>query len=241
MNNGKDISISLKNKLYLNFCNLAFFLIVTFTGSVIQIQYHMHRLSEAYVIIGLNKIGWTLLHKASAFIFFAGLMVHCLVNWRFVATSTKRIFEGNQTPFSSNSYLLFLISTFACLTAVTSWFLFGGAGRVRFALVETHDKLGWLLVIFGIIHISSRIGRMFRTFRKVREKAIIGKNRTEYICFDSGKCKACWKCIEVCPKNVFGKINILIHKHIRIVRSKNCIGCLKCVNACNHGAIDQVV
>ncbi len=242
MNGGKGISISVMNRLYLNLCNLVFFLIVTFTGSVIQIRYHIHGLPEAYPVMGFDKTGWVLLHKASAMVFFAGLVAHCLVNWGFVATGTRRVLGGKLGPFSWHSYWLFLISVPACLTAMVSWVLFGGEERVRYALVETHDKLGWLLVIFGLIHIIKRSARMVGAFRKpkAREKTIIGKDRTEYIRFDSGKCKACWKCLEVCQNDVFGKINILIHKHAKIVNHNKCTGCLKCIKACSHEAIRPI-
>lgn len=70
---------------------------------------------------------------------------------------------------------------------------------------------------------------------------MIGKDGTEYIRVDSGKCKACWKCLEVCPKDVFGKINILIHKHMKIVNRDNCTGCLTCIKACSHRAISPIV
>lgn len=242
MNIGKGISISVRSRLYLNLYNLVFFLIASFTGSVIQIQYHMHGLPEVYSVMGFDKAGWVLLHRASAVVCFAGLVVHCLVNWGFVATSTRRIFDRkSHNPFLSHSYLLFLISVPACLTAMASWILFGGEEQARFVLIETHDKFGWLLVIFGIIHLTSRSGRMISTFHKARERTMISKNRTEYIDFDSGKCQACWKCIEVCQKDVFEKINLVIYKHIKIVGRDNCIGCLKCIKACSHRAISLVI
>jgi len=242
MNIGKGITISVRNRLYLNLCNLVFFLIVTFTGYAIQIQYHMHGLPETYSVMGFDKTEWALLHRSSAVVCFAGLVVHCLVNWGFVATSTRRIFDGKpNTPFFSQSYLLLLISVPACLTAMASWILFGGNERARFVLVETHDKLGWFLVIFGLIHLISRSWRMISIFRTARERTKIDKNRTEYICFDSGKCQACWKCIEVCPNDVIGKINIVIHRHMKIVSRDNCIGCLKCIKACSHRAISPIV
>jgi NAD-dependent dihydropyrimidine dehydrogenase PreA subunit len=63
------------------------------------------------------------------------------------------------------------------------------------------------------------------------------RSQTEFIRFDSRKCKACWKCIEICPENVFGKINVIIHKHMKIANSSCCIGCMKCVKACSFDAI----
>ncbi len=71
---------------------------------------------------------------------------------------------------------------------------------------------------------------------------MVSKNATEYIFFDSKKCEACWKCIEVCPKDVFGKVNILgLHKHIKIVNHGHCMGCLKCITVCSHGAFQTAL
>jgi NAD-dependent dihydropyrimidine dehydrogenase PreA subunit len=65
------------------------------------------------------------------------------------------------------------------------------------------------------------------------------QNRLEtvYIQIYTRNCKACWNCVETCPKKVFGKIDIIFHKHARIDNSKECIGCLKCVKACEYVAI----
>ena len=73
----------------------------------------------------------------------------------------------------------------------------------------------------------------------MRKKA---KN-TAYIAVDSHKCQACWECYEVCPKQVFGKIDVLglgLHKHIYVKNPADCIGCKKCVNTCQYGAITAV-
>lgn len=66
------------------------------------------------------------------------------------------------------------------------------------------------------------------------------KSRTNYIEFDSGKCTACWRCIEACPKSVIGKINILIHKHAKIDRPEECKGCLICVKICKSFAFNKI-
>jgi len=63
---------------------------------------------------------------------------------------------------------------------------------------------------------------------------------TAYVLFDSGKCKACWKCLEKCPENVFGRVNLPWHKHALIVNGSNCTGCLKCVLVCAFDALSRI-
>ena len=67
--------------------------------------------------------------------------------------------------------------------------------------------------------------------------------KTAFIAVDSRNCQACWACYEACPKQVFGKIDVLglgIHKHIYVKNPTDCIGCIKCVKACQYGAIVAV-
>ncbi|HVN24274.1 MAG TPA: hypothetical protein VMT71_09905 [Syntrophorhabdales bacterium] len=48
MNTIKGISISPTNNFYLHLLKFAVFVIIASTGSLIQIEYHMHRLPEGY-------------------------------------------------------------------------------------------------------------------------------------------------------------------------------------------------
>lgn len=63
---------------------------------------------------------------------------------------------------------------------------------------------------------------------------------TAYVQLNTRKCKACWKCLEICSNNVIGRVNLPWHKHARIVHSNNCTGCLKCVNVCESNAFSKV-
>ena len=60
--------------------------------------------------------------------------------------------------------------------------------------------------------------------------------RTNYIQLNTRKCKACWKCIEVCLNRVINKIDLPWHKHARIAAPDECNGCLNCINICPHDA-----
>ena len=169
MSSPKGISLSARNNLYLNLLNLAFFLFVAFTGSVIQIEYHMHEAPEGCPVMGFAKSGWVLLHKASSVLFLAGIVGHCALNWRFVSASTRRILSRRFPPSASLSYWLFTTCVPTCLTAMVSWTFFGLENPARFLLVETHDKLGWLLIILSVIHIISRTKRMTGAYRKLHQ------------------------------------------------------------------------
>jgi len=67
------------------------------------------------------------------------------------------------------------------------------------------------------------------------------RQETSYIQLNTSECTACFKCIEACPKNVIGKINILIHKHAVIRNGEECTGCGRCVKVCDAGAISSIM
>ena len=60
---------------------------------------------------------------------------------------------------------------------------------------------------------------------------------TLYIRLDTGRCKACWACVQACPQVVIGKVDLRFHHHAHIDRAENCKGCLRCLNTCPHQAI----
>jgi len=63
----------------------------------------------------------------------------------------------------------------------------------------------------------------------------MSKISTSHIWANTRRCKACWKCIETCPKQVIKKVGFLWHKHIAIQNGDNCTGCKKCIKACPYG------
>ena len=73
--------------------------------------------------------------------------------------------------------------------------------------------------------------RMERKFKKA------GQSQNGNIRIDTKKCKACWKCIDICPDNVIGRINMPWHKHAKIINKDKCTGCLKCVKICDSDAV----
>ena len=65
-----------------------------------------------------------------------------------------------------------------------------------------------------------------------------------YITIDKKKCKACYLCVEICPKKLINKgieANSLGHFPVEFVDPQNqCIGCAMCATRCPDLAITEV-
>lgn len=65
-----------------------------------------------------------------------------------------------------------------------------------------------------------------------------------YIKIDKKKCKACYLCIEVCPKQLIKKgreANSLGHFPVEFLNPENvCLGCAMCAVRCPDMAITEV-
>lgn len=73
-----------------------------------------------------------------------------------------------------------------------------------------------------------------------RRKKFGQPQQTAHIQLDPHECQACWECVNACPKQVLGKIDMPFHKHAKIVNPEACIGCRKCVKLCQHEAISVI-
>ena len=66
-----------------------------------------------------------------------------------------------------------------------------------------------------------------------------------YIKIDKSRCKACYLCIDVCPKKLISKgseANSLGHFPVEFKDPKNeCLGCAMCAIRCPDMAITEVV
>ena len=66
------------------------------------------------------------------------------------------------------------------------------------------------------------------------------RRETKYIHLWHRKCQGCWKCVEICPKDVLAGRGRLNHGHVRIKDRDACNGCKKCVRVCVNNAIEYI-
>lgn len=68
-----------------------------------------------------------------------------------------------------------------------------------------------------------------------------GHITTERVDIDTALCTACGRCVRACSSGVL-KVSGPKHlndRHVRVVRPRDCHGCLSCASACREGAIVQ--
>ena len=63
------------------------------------------------------------------------------------------------------------------------------------------------------------------------------RHSTVHIAVHTSMCTACGICAEICPNNVLQVRGPRFHRHVHIVRSQDCRGCLRCIRECPEGAI----
>jgi hypothetical protein len=130
----------------------------------------MHRLPDDTLVSGLNRHGWLLLHKLSAVTSLGGITAHCLLHWRYLASATRRIMARRSILKVQASYYLFILYALSSVTALSSWIVSGPGHGGRSHLVEIHDKLTLLLIIFSAAHIISRAGWFWKTGMKISKR-----------------------------------------------------------------------
>ncbi|HNW50689.1 MAG TPA: ferredoxin family protein [Prolixibacteraceae bacterium] len=69
-----------------------------------------------------------------------------------------------------------------------------------------------------------------------RDRRMRGHNQTSHVGLNTRVCKACWKCVDSCQKQVIGKVDFLGHRHALIRKPDQCVGCFKCMKVCENGA-----
>jgi 2-oxoglutarate ferredoxin oxidoreductase subunit delta len=75
---------------------------------------------------------------------------------------------------------------------------------------------------------------------KSRRKRGNRKVQTGFVTANTRNCKACWDCIDACPKQAISKVTFLWHKHIVFKNPENCTGCRKCIKICPHGVFAEM-
>jgi len=144
--------------LIVNLLLLPVSFLAVFSGSLLQVKYHAGRLPKTTYVLFNNYFDWVTIHKASASLFFIFLCTHIYLHKDWYYRMYKKNLLKRNAPIRLTIVLL--------VTAITGFFPWIQSLFVYFKGLETHfgekffieihDKLGILLIILLIFHITKR-------------------------------------------------------------------------------------
>ncbi|MFZ5597025.1 MAG: DUF4405 domain-containing protein [Bacillota bacterium] len=127
------------------------FIILAFSGLLIQINYHAGGLSSETTVLGLNNSGWLNLHKMTAVISLIGIAIHVFLHAGWI----KMVFKKKKASGKNAKITLCLLIFFiiVSITGLIPWIFMSVASHARFIAIEFHDKIGIILTVLFIFHL----------------------------------------------------------------------------------------
>lgn len=145
--------------------------LMTFSGFLIQFNYHMGHHNETDMnntVMGFNYFGWSDIHKVCVILISIFMFFHIMLHWKWYKTVIKKkLFAKNKQTIT-----LSLVFIPVVLTGYMAWLikLTGGQEISRIIFIEIHDKIVIILFIFLILHVSKRYKWFFTTSDKLTHK-----------------------------------------------------------------------
>ncbi len=134
---------------YLDLFTLVPFLFLLISGLVV-LRYHGGT-DHVVETIGLNGDIWLLVHKVCAVTVLPLIVTHLWLHAYWV----KNIFSKKKKSKNNDMNIsLFVVFSLCVLTAFLAWLVFSGK-PVADLLREVHNKLGFALIFFFIVHLKN--------------------------------------------------------------------------------------
>jgi len=140
-----------------------------FSGLTIMTHYHMGHhgdISTTDTFWGIDYFAWSAIHKTGTIALSLVMAYHILLHWKWYKNVLlKRLLAKN-----SQVILLSVIFFVTGLTGFIPWLLQSGdaSESTRRGILEIHDKMGIVLIVFLILHVSKRLNWFTNTYAKLK-------------------------------------------------------------------------
>ncbi len=145
------------------FINLISFLPFLFllVSGLIVLRYHSGTDYEQ-LSLGINGHLWLKVHRITALVVVPLIVVHLWMHKHWLKSLVTLKTKGK---FGGTNMTLFFLFLFCLLTALLAWLVFEDT-KLGEALREVHSKLGLLLIVFFVAHISNYYKWLLNMTRK---------------------------------------------------------------------------
>ncbi len=137
--------------------------LAAFSGLLIQMAYHRGHAGKptaaSVPVLGLGHAGWLDIHRGAILVLSALMALHVFAHW----VTFEKMVRARFAIRDRSTAGLTIVFALAAITGYAPWLigLLGGAATVRKAVVEIHDKLALILVVYLVLHVARRYSRIF--------------------------------------------------------------------------------
>ena len=142
---------------------------MAFSGLLMQIEYHMGNYGGIDInkaVWGFSHYDWSLVHKIFVIIFSFFMVYHIILHWRWY----KSVISKNLIAKNKLVITLTIVFLLVALTGYFSWLINLACEDVSLSkvIIEIHDKIALILIVFLILHLSKRFIWFKKTLKELR-------------------------------------------------------------------------
>ena len=160
----------IKSLFSLNILLFASSIATAFSGLTIMVHYHMGHhgdISMTDTLWGFDYGGWSVIHKLATVVLSLIMAYHILLHWKWY----KNVLHKKLLKKNRQVLLLTVIFIITSATGLIPWLVLSGDEMhiTRRGILEIHDKMGIMLIVFLILHLSKRFKWFTGTYSKLKE------------------------------------------------------------------------
>jgi hypothetical protein len=129
----------------------------------------MRGFSSAPDVWGFGYSEWSVFHKYAIVLFALLMIIHIYLHMNWY----KAVFSGKVWRKNRQVIILSVLFILTAFSGLIPWFvdLLAENGDAHFGLIEIHDKLALILVVFLVLHVAKRQKWFGSTFSKLAGKS----------------------------------------------------------------------
>lgn len=174
----------LRSRFWINNGSLVSGALTVISGLVLQLGFHfghgrqmhepgreanneqMRGFASAPDVWGFSYSEWSVFHKYAIVLFALIMIIHIYLHMNWY----KAIFSGKAWSKNRQTIILSVLFILTAFSGLIPWLvdLLAGSGNTRLGLIEIHDKLALLLVVFLFLHVAKRQKWYSSTFSKLK-------------------------------------------------------------------------
>lgn len=148
-----------KNKPLIKFVSNILLLISVFivsvSGMIIQIDYHIRHNCDTQAVLFLDRTAWYSVHVWCSVVFMLIIIYHIVAHLKWYGSVFKHKLSRKSRPTIILTWLMLAVT----ITGFTPLYLsfFAEHSFLRFAIVEIHDKIAIIFMIMVFLHTMRRL------------------------------------------------------------------------------------